>query len=620
MKLSIKNKHFIIIALVILGLVGLCITALSMLSSVQQLSDSRRQLDQLNINMLQLRRHEKDFLMRKDDKYISRFQNTQEEAQLTARELTNSLSKVSIDTSSASTIGPLLEQYAQRFAAITSSLQALGLDHKSGLQGELRQAVHKVESLINNHNELLVPMLSLRRHEKDFIMRKDEKYISDFNSAGASFTQQLNGSFIINKGEIATNIARYQQVFQRYTAAIKHLGIDANSGLTGQMRDTVHQTESLFSETRQQLTAELDERTTAATGQLIAIISIITIIITGLIFMVSRSIYQPLLDFTRTIEQITHNQDLSTRIDYSRSDELAVLANSFNDLFTQIESTITQVNQASFHLASSAEEMSNINQKAGIASVDQSQQVELAAVAIDEMSQTIQDIALSANKASDSVQHIHEKVQAGVSSADEARTEIQQLTLEVQQAGDAVRDLEHNSANIGQVLDAIQNVAEQTNLLALNAAIEAARAGEQGRGFAVVADEVRTLAQRTQESTETIRNTISELQQGTRLVVDTVNNANARAESGISKVAKSSEILAEISTEMSVVNDTNTQIATAAEEQGAVAEEINRNIVAASDLSKQVNAQTEQCATASHELAKLSNDMNSMVSKFKVAT
>lgn len=198
--------------------------------------------------------------------------------------------------------------------------------------------------------------------------------------------------------------------------------------------------------------------------------------------------------------------------------------------------------------------------------------------------------------------------------------EIQQLTQEVQQAAEAIKTLERDSTNIGQVLDAIQGIAEQTNLLALNAAIEAARAGEQGRGFAVVADEVRTLAQRTQESTQSIRETINQLQQGTAQVVDTVQRSNKRAETGITKVAQSSEILAEIAQQMSIVTDMNTQVAAAAEEQGAVAEEINRNVVSVSDLSKQVSGQTHEATATSENLAQLSTDLQDMVKQFKTAS
>jgi methyl-accepting chemotaxis protein len=241
----------------------------------------------------------------------------------------------------------------------------------------------------------------------------------------------------------------------------------------------------------------------------------------------------------------------------------------------------------------------------------------MAVVAVNEMSSTIQEIARNATQAASSVHETHERIKQGVTIGSEARNEILALTHEVQEAVSAIKTLEVNSTNIGHVLDAIQNVAEQTNLLALNAAIEAARAGEQGRGFAVVADEVRTLAKRTQESTETIRQTITELQQGTRQVVSTVTRSNQRAETGIERVSQSSEILGDISRMVGVINDMNIQIATAAEEQGAVAEEISRNVTRVNDISRNVAEQAEQTALASHDLAGLGSELQNIVRQFR---
>ncbi|GAF67252.1 unnamed protein product, partial [marine sediment metagenome] len=306
------------------------------------------------------------------------------------------------------------------------------------------------------------------------------------------------------------------------------------------------------------------------------------------------------------------------RLTINSRDEISEVANSFNSLLEVLHTMIGKINDASMLVASSAEEMSMVTKEVQHSSDTQTGEIQHAAVAVNEMSSTAQEIARNASSAADSVSDVDVQLKEGVTVANEARQEIETLTAEVQDAANAIKELEENSKNIGQVLDAIQNVAEQTNLLALNAAIEAARAGEQGRGFAVVADEVRTLAQRTQESTETIRKTITEFQQGTNQVVATVSSSNQRAESGIAKVTRSSEILSDISSMVSSINDMNIQIAAAAEEQGATAEEISRNVTRVSDLSESTKSQTAQTSEASAELAQLGGSLMDMVKSFKL--
>jgi methyl-accepting chemotaxis protein len=352
-------------------------------------------------------------------------------------------------------------------------------------------------------------------------------------------------------------------------------------------------------------------------AQIFLIIALLALAMTSMVFMISRSIYRPLDHFAHRISNISDTKDLTARLDYKRQDEISMVASAFNQMIGNLQEAISHVHNASGQLAQAADEMSNISSEVSNATDAQSDQVEQAAVAMHEMTSTIQDIARNASNAADSVNLVHERIQEGVKISEEARLEIEALTNEVDQAVDAIKQLEQNSESIGLVLDAIQGVAEQTNLLALNAAIEAARAGEQGRGFAVVADEVRTLAQRTQESTESIRETINQLQSGTAQVVSTVDKSSQRAAAGIAKVNKSADVLQEIAEQMSAVADMNIQIATAAEQQSATAEEINRNIVSVSELAKTVATQCSQSSCASDELSNLGATLKASVSAFK---
>merc|ERR1712000_407512 len=290
----------------------------------------------------------------------------------------------------------------------------------------------------------------------------------------------------------------------------------------------------------------------------------------------------------------------------------------FDSLLDTLRSTVREVKAGASEVAGASEEMSHITREVGNAAQLQQDEVAQTVTAMNEMTSTIQNIAGNASHAASSVGEIHNEVAQGKTISDEARQEIEYLMADILGASEAITQLEKDSSSIGAILAEINGIAEQTNLLALNAAIEAARAGEQGRGFAVVADEVRTLAQRTQESTESISNTVAELNKGTSNVVNTVLKSRERAESGIEKVRAASNALQQIYQNINSISDMNTQIATAAEQQSYAADEINRNVVRVNELAETSREQAGDAAQASRALAELSTRLNNIVEKFTV--
>jgi methyl-accepting chemotaxis protein len=248
----------------------------------------------------------------------------------------------------------------------------------------------------------------------------------------------------------------------------------------------------------------------------------------------------------------------------------------------------------------------------------QSSEIDQVATAIEEMSATVQEVARNAAAAADAADRANTASSNGNSVVSGVGASIQSLSKEVNQATTIIRELESESDNIGTVIDVIRGIAEQTNLLALNAAIEAARAGEQGRGFAVVADEVRTLASRTQQSTEEIHAMIDRLQQGARNAVNAMQAGQEKSGDSVSKSEEARAALQSIETAVGEINDMNVQIASAAEEQSAVAEEINRNVVAIRDISRQTTAGVQQTAGSSQNLLQVARQLQSLVNEFKV--
>jgi methyl-accepting chemotaxis protein len=237
---------------------------------------------------------------------------------------------------------------------------------------------------------------------------------------------------------------------------------------------------------------------------------------------------------------------------------------------------------------------------------------------MNQMSATVQEVASNAEQASASADDGNNAATDGNRVVGQTISAISNLASDVQTSADVIETLKGDSENIGTVLDVIKNIAEQTNLLALNAAIEAARAGEQGRGFAVVADEVRTLAQRTQESTTEIEGLVEALQSGAQQAVDVMGNSRDQAENTVSQARLAGESLDAITQSVETIVNMNTQIASAAEEQSATTEEINRSVINIQDIAEQTAAGAVQTAASSTELNNLGEQMRGLVAKFKV--
>ena len=308
--------------------------------------------------------------------------------------------------------------------------------------------------------------------------------------------------------------------------------------------------------------------------------------------------------------------DLTVRCSYTAHNELGHIGSAFNRMADIFQEVIRELSGATVQLAAAAEQTSTITAHTSDRIHQQETDTEHVAAAIEEMNTTVHAVAHTAAEADAAAAEADAKSNEGRDIAAQALAATRDLANEVQNTAEVIARLRHDSDNIGSVLDVIRGIAEQTNLLALNAAIEAARAGEQGRGFAVVADEVRTLAGRTQESTQEIQRMIEDLQQGAQQASQAMTVGQEKATHSLDQVERADRTLEEISRSVTHILELNTQIATAAEQQGTVTEEINRNIVAIRDASAEAVNGAEQTADANTQQAQLAANLQSMAARF----
>ena len=313
------------------------------------------------------------------------------------------------------------------------------------------------------------------------------------------------------------------------------------------------------------------------------------------------------------------NGDLTVRFAAASRDELGDVAKSLNAMVESFARVVTKVLQSTDRVASASEELSAVTEQTAQGVTEQRADTEQVATAMNQMSATVREVANNATAAAEATTNANEETNAGRRVVEQTIDTINTLSTEVERAANVIHELEGHSAEIGTVLDVIKGIAEQTNLLALNAAIEAARAGEQGRGFAVVADEVRTLASRTQQSTEEIQTMIERLQRGAGEAVRVMENSRRQTGETVEMAGRTGTSLQNIAQAVAVINDMNTQIASAAEQQSAVAEEMNRNVTNIAQVSDQTAAGSEQTAASSQELSRLAQDLQGLVAHFKVA-
>ncbi|MBV7315971.1 methyl-accepting chemotaxis protein [Shewanella sp. NIFS-20-20] len=602
----IRHKMVLNTALALVSVLAMLV--LQWFSSQQQenLQQTKTSLITIELELAALQALERDFFMHPNqalgDEHRQHRQLLQQELGL----MMQLFSDYSISDNTLFRLSQQLQQYYQLMDQAVIMREQIGFTPKLGLYGKLREAVHQVEQSLaaGNNDTLMVLMLQLRRHEKDFMLRSSLSYFNQFEQTLLAFKQALVAADLpeAHRAEIQQYIQAYQADFSGLVMAQQALGLAPDSGLFGELAGITEQAEAEFNRLQQETDVAMAAVSAFYLNLTLGLFGLIVSLLVAGAFIITRSIITPLDHISRVMTEVEVARDLSVRTRLDSHDELSAMGQHFNGMLDSIEVLILDVESAIKMINGSSVNLAKDASKTAEDVAQQMHETDMVATAITEMGATIEEIANTTLHAANRAGVTEKNAEQGRQVVELSMTQMSQLAGSMDQASAVLTRLNKESQSVEQVLDVITAIADQTNLLALNAAIEAARAGEQGRGFAVVADEVRNLAKKTQHSTSEIAGIIQALQHSAATAVSMMQQAQNEVEVNVATSAKAADLLSEINRNVSEIMAMNSQLAAAVEQQSAVAAEVNQNVVVIRDTSVSCSDTASSSASHSAEL------------------
>jgi methyl-accepting chemotaxis protein len=529
----------------------------------------------------------------------------------------------------------------------TISARTVGKDIFDGIRGVLANLEAKFLQASSTQGAHLITLLTLdlvnmETGQRGFLLTGKEESLEPYNGGQISFQQNIEKLGSVMKGttvtreetiELQSRVNNWlsqaaqpeidaRREMNRFSTSIDDIAIMMEQGKGKLLMDTIRaRIREIVAEEEKLIIVRGDQQTaSSAIGIGVTIIgTLIAIAISSTIaFFIVRGIMQPINATNTILKNITEQGDLTKRVAITSGDEIGEMGEYFNAFVSKLQGIIREIVESATQLSVAAEQMSKVAADTNEGLNRQNSETVQVATAMTEMAATVDEIARNSQNGSDAASSSDREAKSGNQAVSITIKTINELAGDVENSAMILENLKGDSENISAVLDVIKNIADQTNLLALNAAIEAARAGEQGRGFAVVADEVRTLAQRTQNSTSEIENLISALQKGAESAVNAMEQNRTKAAETVEQAAQAGEFLESITQGVSTILDMNSQIAVSSEEQAAVAQEINRSIVSIQSISDETSAGATQTSESSKEVTILGNRLRQLVEQFRV--
>ena len=514
-----------------------------------------------------------------------------------------------------------LESYKNLFAQVTELMKTRGLSETEGLEGELRSAVHHVEESLadTEHDELTVLLLMCRRHEKDYLLRGDaEKYIGRIAQRLQEFEQAVEALDIP-----AEQRETWGNNWADYYNAISELA-EADTQIT----EGREQIEAVHAQLGQQLEDIVNDAPdaannltdTLASAKKISIAMLCMTAVIGVVVavMIIRSITIPIRRLTNMSNALAEGDLTVEHVELQTDDDLGQLATSMNTLCDSLTEIVRSLQDSANQISSTTTQVAALANETHSGMGHQTQLVERCSAAIIELSSSAEEVAVKSKQAAEHASASGESANQGSCVVDSTITDMRKINEAVSAGSTSVSELGRRSEEIGQVIAVINDIADQTNLLALNAAIEAARAGEHGRGFAVVADEVRKLADRTTQATDEVEQSITAIRQDTARAVAQMQQGTECVNSGVEQASAAGESLNQIKSYAIDLSDMVNSIAAATDEQSAASSDVSRTIQEIASVTQQVSSSASESSRAMDDLALRATALNDIAGRFKI--
>ncbi len=587
--MTIRQKLYFLGVIAILGIVALLGTSSHFENKSNDLNHAIKLVGDLEIRLLNLRRNEKDFLLRSNDKYLNKFDANVDKFIDTEKELANILK--SNELPSSQQFKQDLLAYQRGFQNLVSAYQRYGLDSKSGLLAGYEQALLEAKQR-SDHQQLLA------------LVRFDSAV-----KAGLFNSDLLEGQYAPELIKTGKQLAAQKQV----------VGVAYDKGLLGETRALSHAVEEQFETFSTALSSAAAQRDEQMSTIKQVNTALILVVIFALIWQISRSINTRVNSLLGTIRSISETNNMGLRSDLKGQDELFDISHHLNYLLDKLEHLISSTQEKSAQLTASTDNMHRELEGVMEQFHTQTDHTASMATAVQQMVATIGEISESTSVAVEGVHQAANNAEQGRGVVEATVTNIGQLTTILSNSQQSIGSLNQHVDKIGGAVNIIQEIAEQTNLLALNAAIEAARAGEQGRGFAVVADEVRALASRTHQSTEEITRVVADIQTQMSTVVADIDQCNDQGQQTLNASEKLDSSLQQIITDMHSIQGNSERIASAIEEQGIVMNQVSGSITELNAISENNMQSAQECLHEVNSVSAQAHDMDEAVAQFKTA-
>ncbi len=608
----IKWRHLLIIGILVAGLSSTAIMSGWSMRYVQRMQTFLIDLNNISYTLLTMRQNERDYFLTKDRSYIDTFEGNLEITTELFQEFSDDFEKEYKALEEKQALLDALKRYYDIFVELANYQELLGSDYDSGTYMELLQVSENLENGISRESDRYSTYLKIRKLENRFLLTRDVNALENLHKIIDGFQQGLSSDSMTSE-----YLLTYKTTLTTISDLEKKIGLTPYEGLRAAILEASDEAETAFFVMK----AELEEvlNSNISTIQLLSVVLNITIAIIAVVvvILISHTITSPLKKLTHDIRAMLKDETKLQSI-LNKGNELEILAYAFQLLSGNLRVAVKRIHESASNVSNVTEEMVTVSDLVHKATKAQHERVEASATAMEMMNKAINQVEQSAVSTASYVEGVNEHLTDSTQMSCAIQNSIETVHNAMHQAVGAIEELEGTSTDISTVLDGIQGVADQTNLLALNAAIEAARAGEHGRGFAVVADEVRTLAQRTREQTESVRSNLSNFHDVIKNVADAVRASSEHGNEGVQSASNASMLLRDMTMKMAEVSMMNLKIAAAVDKQTEAAKELNSHIESIHRASVDVQLQTSQTTQATQKLSEVVDSIQQSAEMFSV--